>query len=245
MTTPHVLHWNILRWNFDVEHVDMIHRNNVQYRVSAKEAENLAFSGGKRWWNRLKLSWNNSSPLAHHFHRVSLPGSSGAIRCHAKHYRPGQRLLGSARGWKKRDKVTIWQVNKMHGRQSASVGLILSSPIRSAFSHYCWGWCGLPSLATAEDNQNSQDLVCLLSLLLRKIGTARMCCNVPRKFQSISSTFAPWKSQIFSLFGVPPSSVSLTWSILAPKWAAPTMKLCTEHCAWASNLHVPPQNVQV
>ncbi len=32
MTTPHALHWDILMWNFDVEHVDMILRHNVQYR---------------------------------------------------------------------------------------------------------------------------------------------------------------------------------------------------------------------
>ncbi len=29
------------------------------------------FQGGKHWWNRLKLSRNNPSPLAHHFHQVS------------------------------------------------------------------------------------------------------------------------------------------------------------------------------
>ncbi len=34
MTTPHPLHWDILRWNFEVEHVDMILRYNVQYRGS-------------------------------------------------------------------------------------------------------------------------------------------------------------------------------------------------------------------
>ncbi len=65
---------------------------------------------------------------------------------------------------------------------------------------------------------------------------------VPWKFQCISSTFAPWKSLIFSLFGEPPSPVGLTLSILAPKWAVLTMKLCTEHCAWVSYVHVPHQN---
>ncbi len=34
MTTPHALHSDILRWNFDVEHVDMILRHNVEYRAS-------------------------------------------------------------------------------------------------------------------------------------------------------------------------------------------------------------------
>ncbi len=32
MTTPHALHWDILRWNFEVEHVDMMLRHNVEYR---------------------------------------------------------------------------------------------------------------------------------------------------------------------------------------------------------------------
>ncbi len=34
MTTPHALHWDILSRNFDVEHIDMILRHNVQYRGS-------------------------------------------------------------------------------------------------------------------------------------------------------------------------------------------------------------------
>ncbi len=65
---------------------------------------------------------------------------------------------------------------------------------------------------------------------------------IPWKFPSISSMFAPWKSLIFSLFGAPPSLVGLILSILAPKWAAPTMNLCTEHCAWVSYLRIPHQN---
>ncbi len=64
------------------------------------------------WWNGLKFSWNNPNPLAHHFHQVSPPGSSGTMHYHAKPYHPGQRLLGSVKGWKKRDRVTIRQVNK-------------------------------------------------------------------------------------------------------------------------------------
>ncbi len=43
--------------------------------------------------------------------------------------------------------------------------------------------------------------------------------------------FAPWKSLIFSLFGMPLPSVGPILSILAPKWAAPTMNLYTEHGA--------------
>ena len=34
MTTPHMLHWAILSWNFKLEHVDMILGRNVEYRHS-------------------------------------------------------------------------------------------------------------------------------------------------------------------------------------------------------------------
>ncbi len=34
MTIPHALHSDILMWNFDVEHVAMILRHNVQYRAA-------------------------------------------------------------------------------------------------------------------------------------------------------------------------------------------------------------------
>ncbi len=34
MTTPHVLHWDILSRDFDVGRVEMILRHNVQYRGS-------------------------------------------------------------------------------------------------------------------------------------------------------------------------------------------------------------------
>ncbi len=193
MTTPHALQWDILRWNFDVEHLDMILRHNVEYRASlsglpisvpecskwdqlgreaCQRGWKFGFFGGKCWWNGLKLSWNNPSPLAHHFHQVSLPGSSGAMHYHAKPYHLGQRLLGSVRGWKKCDRVTIRQVNKMHRRQSAS-------RVQS----------DLPSLATAED-----DVDCPLSLLLRTIGTAGISSWGRR--QSRSSSAIVWEGTI-------------------------------------------------
>ena len=34
MTSPHTLHWDILRWNCDVEHIDLVLKHNVQYRSS-------------------------------------------------------------------------------------------------------------------------------------------------------------------------------------------------------------------
>ncbi len=124
----------------------------------AKEAENLAFSRGKRWWNGLRLSQNNPSPLAHHFHWVPLPRFSQryALSCKTRLF--GPKVARFCEGVKKAlQGATTRQVNKMHRRQSANVGLIISSPIRSAFSHYCWEQSGLPSLAPA-DNDLDNDL---------------------------------------------------------------------------------------
>ncbi len=119
----------------------------------AKEAENLAFSGGKRWWNGLKLSQSNPDPLAHHFHWVSLPGLSGTMSYHAKPYCPGQRLLGSVRGWKKCKRVREGEDSKSKQNTSTTVGK------------------SRPGMA-----RNGQDLVCLL-LLLRTIETAGSCLS--------------------------------------------------------------------
>ncbi len=63
----------------------------------------------------------------------------------------------------------------------------------------------------------------------------------PRKSQSVSSTFPPWKSQISSLFGMLPPPVGLVLSILAPQWAAPTLNHCTQNCAQRS-ISAPHQN---
>ncbi len=63
----------------------------------------------------------------------------------------------------------------------------------------------------------------------------------PWKFQPISFTFTPWKSHISVLFGIPPPG-GLLLSILAPKWAASTLNLCTQHCVPVSQLHIPRPN---
>ncbi len=59
---------------------------------------------------------------------------------------------------------------------------------------------------------------------------------VPWKFQS------PWKSQISFLFVTPSSPGGFLLNTLAPKWAALTLTLCTQHCVPVSHLHVPYQN---
>ncbi len=43
----------------------------------------FGFFSGKCGWNWLKFSWNNPGPPAHHFHKDSLPGSSGTCFEHS------------------------------------------------------------------------------------------------------------------------------------------------------------------
>ncbi len=57
-------------------------------------------------------------------------------------------------------------------------------------------------------------------------------------------TVTPGKSQILSLFSMPP----LLLSTLAPKWAVLTLKLCPQHCAHYSymfHIKIPPQHISV
>ncbi len=62
------------------------------------------------------------------------------------------------------------------------------------------------------------------------------------KSQATSSTVIPSNSQISILLGMPLSPVGLFLNAQAPKWAVLTLKLCTQHCARVSHLHVPHQN---
>ncbi len=77
--------------------------------------------------------------------------------------------------------------------------------------------------------------------------------NPPRKClplgldcsMKISANFNPFypfkKPHLCSVWhGPPPGSLLLI--ILAPKWAALTFNLCTQHCVPVSQLHVPHQN---
>ncbi len=53
----------------------------------------------------------------------------------------------------------------------------------------------------------------------------------------------PLKKPLFSpVCHGPPPPGGLLFSILAPKWAALTLTLCTQHCVPVSHLHVPHQN---
>ncbi len=104
---------------------------------------------------------------------------------HAKPYCPGQRLLGSVRGWTKRK--WVWDGDystskQTHWRQSAipnPIILILlmtaiwSAKLRTAFSCYCWRQSkrprsgrprsGLPSLATAGPSRSGDPMAVISS----------------------------------------------------------------------------------
>ncbi len=54
--------------------------------------------------------------------------------------------------------------------------------------------------------------------------------------------FPPSKSHFSVLFGMGPPPGDLHLSIPAPKWAALTLILCTQHCVPVSHLHVPHEN---
>ncbi len=95
----------MLRWNFDVEHVDVILGHNVEYngwmsrlpmlvlecskgghleRGHAKKDWRVAFWGGKSGWNWLKFSWKNPDPW------------------------PGTKLIDDNRDMKARDSCILW-----------------------------------------------------------------------------------------------------------------------------------------
>ncbi len=105
MMRPETLYWSMLEWKFDVERVDLILGNNVEYigsmsrlpilalecskgshleREPCQTEENLTFPGGKHGWNWLKFSWGNPDPLAHHFQWESLTRRSSTVSKHAK-----------------------------------------------------------------------------------------------------------------------------------------------------------------
>ncbi len=98
---------------------------------------------------------------------------------HAKPYCPGQRLLGSVRGWKKRIRVREGDYLTSKQNISPTVGnsrLPLQCKVKYDQNYYVCG--GLPSLTTAGLSRSglpslaTGNLDCVLSLLLRMIGTA-------------------------------------------------------------------------
>ncbi len=161
-------------------------------------------------------------------------------------------------------RVTIRQVNKTVGKSpphplttpemaiwSAKLRTAFSlrrtiwtAKIWSAFSRHCGGRSGVHALAG----------LCpwvLISIANKKLRFATVVAGgsskrnpakmmgqgagiVPWKFQSISLTVSPWKSQIC----VPPNPVGFILSTLAPKWAAPTLNLCSQYSAQVSCLCV-------
>ncbi len=117
-----------------------------------KAVGNLAFSGGGEMdeidWNFYETIPAPKPIVSTGFH--PLGHQSGTMCKHAKHYRPGQRLVGSVRGEKMStgyERVTLWHANKMHRWQWENLSLNTnphSNVIRT------------PSFATSE----SSNLIC-------------------------------------------------------------------------------------
>ncbi len=126
----------MLKWNFDVEHADVILGHNVEYTGSvsrlpilvlecskarqlegghAKQDWKVAFWGGKSGWNWLKFSWKNPSLQANHFHMVASPWPSGAMHRHAKNPCLGWEV-GTFREAAKRE----WWGDNLTGKQNVS-----------------------------------------------------------------------------------------------------------------------------
>ncbi len=137
---PPILYWNVLRWNFEVERVDVRLGHNLEYRVECqgcpfwcpsaqkkatwrgggghtKQDWHLAFQGGKSGWNWLKFCggiWTPWLTISTGIHSPGPPVSRASMR---KPRVQVERLLGSVKqqneSWE-RDRVTLWQLNETH-----------------------------------------------------------------------------------------------------------------------------------
>ncbi len=126
-------HWLPVHFFQKIEFLDLAHFGARMLKSrppreggTQKRLKIWLFLGGKHLWNALKFLQKNPDPLAHHFHRVSLPRSSGAMRYHAKPYHLGQRLLGSVRGWKKHKRVR--EGDDLKSKQNTSMTVSKSRP---------------------------------------------------------------------------------------------------------------------
>ena len=128
MTSPHTLHWDILRWNFLVEHIDTILRHNVQFRGSlwglsilvleCSNRDQLEREACQRGWKlglfrgqtlmkSTEIFMEQAQSPGPLFPPGFTPGKSGAMCYHGKPYGAGQRLLGSVRAWIKHDRMQM------------------------------------------------------------------------------------------------------------------------------------------
>ncbi len=74
------------------------------------------------------------------------------------------------------------------------------------------------------------------------VATARGSGFLHENFSPFHQHLPPEKGFFLVLFGMAPSLCDFLLSILASKWAALTLILCTQHCVQVSHLHVPHQN---
>ncbi len=148
-------------------------------------------------------SWNNLDPKADIFQWDSSPRPSSTMSRHTKTLCPGQEVARFSEAAKREQ-----QGDTLTGKQNSSMTLWTS-------------WCGrsrLPLTIRSEDDQNSQDLDCLLSLLL----------NLIRSAFAISHSRQWWSERPRS--GLP--SLTSVWSghRVAAKWG------CRHEMSWVSSM---------
>ncbi len=118
-------------------------QNEATWRGShVQQNRNFTSSGGKSGWNWLKFLQKNPDPLAHHFHRDSLPRPSGAMSKHAKTLCLGWEVARFGEATKKEQLG-----DNLTGKQNSSttvgtwrLGMAAFSETSNLdpFSHYCW-----------------------------------------------------------------------------------------------------------
>ena len=138
MTAPPTLYWNMLKWNFDVERVDVRLGRNVQYTGSmsrlptlvlerskgrqlegghANRKRNLAFSGGNHdeiGWNFHGGIWTPWPTISSGIHSPGPPALWASMQNPCVRV---ERLLCSVKLQKESNRVTTWHANKPHRRQ--------------------------------------------------------------------------------------------------------------------------------
>ncbi len=157
-----------------------------------------------------------------------------------------ERLLRSMKLQKRE-----WQGDTLTCKQNSLTIVWKSRPGRHI--HSWWGWSGaqssgLPSFTPARDNLDSWYFwVCLkISQSLEDPGNETLWKWIGglshENFRWFHLCFPLKMANFYSVGHASSSPGGLLLSTLAPKWAASTLTLCTEHCVPASHLHISHQN---
>ncbi len=109
----------------------------------------------------------------------------------------------------------------------------------------CSLFAASPNLATSQPGHRVFACLCLALGVLGNESYWKMLAFwsgfLHENFRQFHQHLPPNNAKFLTCLAWPPPVVFLS-SILAPKWAALTLTLCTQHCAPGSHVHVPHQN---